>query len=298
MRLDQAVELWVNQQTPQTAKTYAKYANKLMEYIAPGIALAEITPLDMNRYLNGIKGYTFTSPDGEEKHYAIKTMSNHVKHIKIFFSWCVKDADLLDKSPARLLKVPTVPLTDTRSKAMSDRDLETLLTYTQNKLREHAIIHFAADTACRIGALSNLRIRDLSIDEPLVLDDGSSVYTAKVRLKGGNYANVGFSPKAARALREWLVRRPACDHDYVFVTQRRKKMSTDYIGTVLRRLAKDIERDWNYKLTHYNIHSLRHRMGHKMFDDRVNPALVQRKLNHASIETTLKHYAPTDYESA
>jgi integrase len=66
---------------------------------------------------------------------------------------------------------------------------------------------------------------------------------------------------------------------------------------ILQRLAGFIERDWGYTLQNWNIHAMRHRIGHAMGDRHTPLTLIATKLGHRSEVTTMT-YLPRDHKSA
>jgi integrase len=299
MKLEEAVRIWLSQKKESTRKSFERRITRCINLIGPSRALTKITVMDVQRYAEEIRDHTFIR-DGKREHYSATTIREEFKAVRVFFNWCVKK-QLLKISPARLLERPYVERDTSRDKAMSDEDLQTLLAYTQNIIREHAIIRFASETACRRGEVCSLRISNLNLEKHLLFTDPKTdkvvkIYTAVVFGKTGE-REVGFYEATAQALRRYLLRRPICDHDFVFVTDRRKAITADYMDLILHRIADAIKRDWDYELTHCNIHAMRHRIGHAMGDNHTPLTLIATKLGHRSEVTTMT-YLPKDHKSA
>jgi integrase len=299
MKLQEAVTIWLSQKKDSTRKSFERRIMRCVNLIGPALNLNKITVMDLQRYSEEIRHHTFIR-EGKTEHYSSTTIREEFKAVRVFFNWCVKNG-LLKLSPARLLALPYLERDTTRDKAMSDEDLQTLLAYTQNIIREHAIIRFASETACRRGEVASLRISNLNLSNPLIFSDPKTnqeikIYTAIVFGKTGE-REVGFYEATAMALRKYLIRRPICDHDFVFVTDKRNAITADYLDLILQRLAKSIKADWDYELTHCNIHAMRHRIGHAMGDNHTPLTLIATKLGHRS-ETTTMTYLPKDHKSA
>jgi site-specific recombinase XerD len=253
MTLREAIDMWLSQHIATTRESYSRPIIYMMNLVGGDLKLEDITPANMVRYSRYIM---------DRDDYAIKTKEKHIKTTKTFFNWCLK-MDFLDKSPARVLKTPKVPRRITRDKAMDDSDLETLLAYLASDqsiegVRNYALVKFIADTGCRASGAASLQFANLFLDELY------AVVTEK-----GKARKVAFTPEGAHALRVWIIRRPlrtasADAAKYVFISLRKKykKMTSDYIGTILFRLKQYIERDWEYEIRRNNPHSMRHRIGH------------------------------------
>lgn len=285
MLLHEAVDMWLSQHIPTTRESYARPITYMMNLVGPELELEDITPANMVRYSRYIM---------EREDYALKTKEKHIKTTKTFFNWC-KDMDFLLKSPARVVKTPKVPRRVSREKAIDEPDLQAMLAYAESDqsaegVRNYAMIKFMADTGCRPGGVVTLQFPNL------YLDDFKAIVTEK-----GKARKVAFSPEGAHALRRWLVRRPPQDaspdaQKYVFVTLRGKlkRLTSNYLGTILYRLKGYIKRDWEYQIRRNNPYSTRHRLGHKMADERETPRAIADALGHERIETAQENYV--DYE--
>lgn len=285
MLLHEAVAIWLSQHIPTTRESYSRPIVYMMNLVGPELELDDITPMNMVRYSRYIM---------ERENYAIKTKEKHIKTTKTFFNWCV-EMDFLEKSPARVLKTPKVPRRISREKAIDDDDLQAMLAYIESDqseygVRNYALIKFMADTGCRVSGAATLQFANLFLDEL------RAIVTEK-----GKARKVAFSPEGAKALRRWLIRRPPLDasadaRKYVFISlnYKYKKLTSNYIGTILYRLKGYIKRDWEYEIRRNNPHSMRHRIGHKMADEQETPRAIADALGHDRIETAQEHYV--DYE--
>jgi len=284
MIIRDAVDLWLSQYKPTTRESYKPPINAFMSHVGDGKLITELTPSDMARYQIHI----------ENRDYKPGTIRKHLVTTKVFLNWCYK-MHLIEKKVGDFLHPPRTPRRISREAAMQDDDLSVLLTYLTNNpsldnCRNYAMFRFIADTGCRAGGAAGLKIHSLDFDK----------LEATVIEKGDKVRQVAFTEECARALKVWLMRRPICDHDHVFISLRTKNrpVSGNYIGLILRRTVKKVERDLGIVLRNRNLHSLRHRVGHKMFDEGAPASLVATALGHESVETTLAYYAPDDWATA
>lgn len=296
----EGVSIWLSQLKETTARTYRRRIKRCLDLIGRDMPLTEITIGDIHRYARLVRDYTFER-NGEQHHYSPRTIAEEFNTVKVFFSWCKKN-ELIEKSPATILIISKDEMSNsTRNKAMSDEDLEILLAFTQNMPREHALIRFQSEAATRTGELISLRTKNISLTEPRnvqhpVTGELVEIYTAIVNGKTGERV-VGFFKTAAQALRLWLMKRPVCNHDYCFVTNRGNPLTARYVNQLMKRLAIKIDKQWDKRLVNTNIYSFRHRMGHVMGDANTALPLISAKLGHKSPNSTM-HYLPNDAESA
>jgi site-specific recombinase XerD len=292
MKLEEAVSVWLSQQIETTRQSYWYPMRDHINLVGAALPLSAVTPIHIASYSEVIR----------KRDYTPKTLEKHFKTVKTFWNWAVK-MDLVDKSPARILKLPKIPLNIGREKALPDNDLIVLLNYLRRQtnathpeeyalaLRNYALFKFLADTGARAGGAASLMIEDVHLKE---------LY-AFVTEKGNKRRKVAFTEECAKALGIWLLRRPytsGVNNVFLSLHYSVGPITSNYIGQVMRRICAAIKRDLGYEMKNKNPHSLRHRLGHKLFDARVAPSLVAAALGHEDIETAIRHYAPHDWESA
>jgi integrase/recombinase XerC len=187
----------------------------------------------------------------------------------------------LDKSPARVLKQRRLPTYIERDKAMTDDELARVLEQVRFNPAHRAIILFLADTGARAGGAAGLTLDNLMLPER----------RARVTEKGDKSRLVAFGDNCALAMTEWLLRRPHKAGIYVF-SRSQKPLTSDSISQIVRRacLAAGVRS--------LGSHSLRHRKGHQLADNRVAPSVAATALGHSDPVITLRHYYPADWESA
>lgn len=268
--LAEAINLFLGQQITSTRNSYWYVLKALQGYVGPARPLDQIDPADLLRYMQSVdKSPTITSP---------ATYNKHVKTIRTFFNWCVK-AGLLTKAPSSGLKRQRQHKQVPKDKAMPDHVYETLLDYARWDRRLHALILFLGDTGARIGGAAGLRWGDIDFAQR----------SAIVTEKGKEPRPVFFGEACARALLRWREQHTLRDGDYVFHLHGRR-IQNNSLGKVVERAAAAAG------LGQWGPHSLRHRLGHRLADQRVAPSLAQQALGHESVLTTLTSYYPQDWE--
>jgi site-specific recombinase XerD len=277
MKLSEAVELFINRPEirPASKKTYGNDLNHMKGFIGADRPLDEILPVDLLRYSNYLnKKEDIRSPF---------TFNKHVKSLRTFFNWCVK-AQIIEKSPAAVLRRKKLNESVPKSKAMPDSKLLKLLEYVREtprgwNPREEALIRFLADTGCRISGVASLT------EENIDLKDRS----AKLYEKGKVEPHVvRFGAECARAISAWLLMRKADKGKHVFSLDGHK-MSNTNLGNYFRRLCV------RAGIGSWGPHSLRHRMGHKAIEK--YPVSIVAKILGDTVDVVIKHYLPHDDEA-
>lgn len=270
MLLSRAVELFVNEYKGETRTTYKHVMEDMRDFVGPARSVAEIKPEHLLEYAQAVKS----------RKYADATVRKYLKSCRTFFNWLIK-IDVIDKSPARAVKIPQLRKYVSRDKAMTDAELEKLLAYVRWKPRDFALILFIADTGCRAGGAAGLKVADLDLPN----------CRAVVLEKGDKSRPVVFGVECANAIREWLLKRPASAGIYVF-SRTSKAIKSDNVSLIIRRACKKVG------IRTLSAHSLRHRKGHQLADHKVAPSIAATALGHSDVTITLQHYYPADWETA
>ncbi len=271
MKLNAATELFLKSfENPQTRRAYRSGIELLKQIISPDTPVADIKPMQIILVQQAIEARKWTQA----------TKRKAVKSIKTFFNWLVK-YEVLEKSPARAVKTKRLPTYVSRDKAMQERELQKVLDYVFFKPRDYALILFLADTGCRAGGASGLRVDDLDLQKQV----------ATVTEKGNKTRPVIFGPKTANAIRGWLNRRGEVKGSYVF-SRDGHQIKPSNISQIVRRACLAVG------VRSLGSHSLRHRKGHQLADQHVAPSIAATALGHSDPTITLQHYYPADWESA
>lgn len=271
MELKEAINLFLDDQRETTRESYIYPLRYLVEWMGESREIGDIRPSMLLEYVH---------KSLQKRKFAPATERKHVKTIKTLFNFLVK-IDELDKSPARALKIKRLPMYISRDKAITDDELALLLAYTRWKPRDHALILFLADTGCRIGGASGLKVSDLD------LPNRRGVVTEK----GDKTRPIRYGPRCAAALATWLLRRPRSAGPYVF-SRGADPIKADNISLIVRRLCKGAG------IRVLSGHAFRHRKGHQLADQKTPITLAARFLGHSDPNVTAMHYYPADWDSA
>lgn len=281
MQLSKAIDLFLNDQIKTTRKSYLYVLRNMRDHLGPARPVEAVRPEHLVEYIHDVRS--------RDTVQSVRTINKYVKTIKTFFNWCVK-MELITTSPAHAIKRVTEHHQIPRDKSMPDHVLSKVLDYTTTlaelphggTARYDALVRFLADTGCRIGGAATLTLDRLDLDE----------CAAIVTEKGKPPRPVVFGKRTQQALRQWLIERKGDQGDYVFQA-RGKRMTNDSLGQLFSRVVErsGVEGHWG-------PHSLRHRKGHQLADNRVNPATAATALGHADVSMTLTYYYPRDFARA
>ena len=245
------------------------------------------------------------------------TVNSYARALRAYFGHLVNMGHI-DESPALNLRLPKLPTTS--KNAISDSDLERVISAAKLRLRDYAIILILRDSGVRVGelvamTLENIRfetytfeqISDERIDQTYgfsprrrirVLEDNDVITPGMdVRLRGramvldektGKYRMISFQHEAAVALRHYLDARPATSHDALWVNERNDEPLK---ASGVQEMLKKLKRKTGVKRC--NAHSFRHRLAKKLKERRVDPEIISRILGHSDVRTYQTVYGTT-----
>lgn len=145
--------------------------------------------------------------------------------------------------------------------------------------RDRAMFLLMLRCGLRISEVAQLCLADLYLDEPQprLLAHG----------KGGKERSVYLSAQAERALRAYLVGRPAVPGDFVFLSYQGRGLSTTAIHKRLMGYRAKAE----VELT---AHRLRHTFANDLVSAEVPVTTIQKLLGHAWLTTTQGYVSAND----
>lgn len=285
MNLQKALDIFIGQYKPSTARAYLGCLDPLLAYLGPSRDPDSVKPVEVTEYVNHLKS--------DERGLALTTQQKHIKTIKTFFRWMYRsEVTATDKS--KELRQRRVPTRIGRHKAMTEDELATLRDFLKWHTRNYAILLFLADTGCRAGGVASLVMgpplsAGQSPTEPgLYLDRNMAIVTEK----GEKERPVAFGEATKAALAAWLLRRPRVESPYIFVTNRGTPLTTETISQMIRRSCEKVG------IRSLGAHSLRHRKGHQLADNRVAITVAATVLGHSDPGITANFYFPNDWDRA
>lgn len=281
MNLREAVSLFLAQQRASTRKSYHYVLSDMLDHIGPARPIEAVKVSDLILYMQDVR-----SRKHRGKPFASATIRKYVKTIRTLFNWLVTIGEL-ESAPSAALKMPKHYPYITRDKAIQEHELQALLDVTRAKPRDHALILFLADTGCRAGGVCGLTYDDLDLENR----------RATVFEKGDKKRVVVFGDDCKVALERWLYHRQKKPGVHVF-SRTRNAINPNNLGQIIRRNCDTANERYGYKIRRLSAHCFRHRKGHQLADDRIAPSIAATALGHASVQTTLNHYYPADWESA
>lgn len=274
----QAAAAWLESNPAKKETTYARDAAVVRVHLAPALgplSLGRITP----RHVQGVVEQMVARP------LAPKTIRTNYGVLRAILTWAV-EADLLERSPCRGIRLP--PLARTDKRLASAADVERLADALPSDYRVAAFLgalglRQAEVFGLRVGAIDFLR-RTLTVRATVNEVDGRIVEGAG---------------KTAASARTFSVPQLVLDELAAHLARTGR---TGPGELVLQAPGGGPVRATNFRLRVYGpalrraglqgltFHRLRHSAGHMMREVGVPLEVIQRRLGHASIRTTADIY--------
>lgn len=269
--LQKAIDLFLSERIPTTQRAYKYIFRRFTGWIGPDRPLDKITSVHILEFAQMIRADpAIASP---------ATYNKYVKDIRALFNWAIKAAIIEPPSPAGVLKLQHQKKSIPREKAMPEATYERLLDYAKWLPRSHALVLFLGDTGCRVGGAAGLTWSDVDLEKRVAI----------VTEKGDKTHPVFFGDACAAALRRWQSAQGFPAGDYVF-SMKGKRIGSDSLGQHFERICQKAG------IGQWGPHSLRHRKGYQLADNKVPVSVASAALNHENVMTTLEYYYPRDLE--
>jgi site-specific recombinase XerD len=156
------------------------------------------------------------------------SVSAMVRALNGFWNWCERE-ELISRTPMKGIRNNTPRKRAPRAASESDitRIFETCEDDPEG-YRDRAIMAVMADTGVRVGGLCSIRLKTLNLERG----------TLVVHEKRGTVRQVPFSSFTALFIFQWLEKRPAVPHDFVFTGKKLNPLTTFGVYQMLRRRAE------------------------------------------------------------
>jgi len=211
------------------------------------------------------------------KKFASSTIARRLVSLKVFFRYLVLEGVILE-SQAEPLSSPK--LWQRLPKVLSPDKVDELLSAPMPEdrfpLRDRALLAMLYATGCRASELTNIRLRDLSLEEAFCRCTG----------KGNKERMVSLNPLALSRLDDYLENeRPLLtqlrENGWLFVTKSGNPLSRIMVWNLVKKYAARIGCNKNV-----SPHTLRHSFATHLLAGGAEIRALQEMLGHANVTTT------------
>ncbi|EEY34226.1 tyrosine-type recombinase/integrase [Pseudoleptotrichia goodfellowii] len=219
-----------------------------------------------------------------------QTINNKITAISSFYIWAIK-RDLIATHPFRE-KLDRLKVTDMEKRRKSyylsikeviEINIKMELEHKKFDLQDRIIFNLIIDTACRISALQSIKIKNIDIDNGLILG---------IVEKEQKLVEFAIFKDTIKLIKEWLKCRnnKGIEDEYLLITKYEKEyrqMSKSTIRDRVKKIGKLIDIENLYP------HSLR-KTSINLLANAGSLELASEFANHSGIDVTKKHYIKKD----
>ena len=237
--------------------------------------LQQVTMIEVYEYLAFLSRDRIKNRNAEDVQYGLSAASRarKIASIRSFFKYLTVKAHLLDENPIADLDSPKIPKSLPRYLTLDESQRLLKAIDGKNKTRDYCIICLFLNCGLRISEIVGLNVSDIRDDSLRVLGKGN-----KTRI-------VYLNDACIYALNEYLNERKliaAIDKNALFLSSRRKRMSTDAVHAMVKKTLKAAGLD----ASKYSSHKLRHTAATLMLSNGVDVRTLQEVLGHDHLNTT------------
>ena len=289
MTLTQAVEYFIIDQrlkgnTEKTVRGYQDFLKRFVEWLALKnvIDISDLTLARINEYQLYIDAKP--SERGGNEKLTKRTVQTYMRHIKIFISFCFSEAFI---SEAIHLKMKTPKSERPVIEILTDDEVSVILscfTKSETGLRNTAIILVMLDCGLRLEEFTRIKSNHINFEKGYM----------KVIGKGRKERIVPLGLKVRKSLLAYLYKRRMADSpeddQYFFLTDRRKRMTTSCISSLMGRLKKFTD------ISRLHAHLFRHTFATNFLVNNIGDVYeLSRLLGHSELRTTEQYLQLASY---
>lgn len=209
----------------------------------------------------------------ESENKSPASLNTFMTPVRLFFKW-LQNEEFIVKDPCASIKPVKEP--KRVRKPLNEEQVEILRDCTLSK-RDRALLEFFLSTGCRVGEVTEVKIKDVDFNNKTLLVIG----------KGNKERRVYFTERCKRALINYLNARED-NSPYLFVSSNApfKKLYNRGIEHLVRRMQKLANIEMNI-----TPHTFRHTFATFALRSGMKPEVIQEILGHNDVGLTLKVYA-------
>lgn len=237
--------------------------------------LQQVTLMEVYEYLAFLSRDRIKNKNAQDVQYGLSASSRarKIASIRSFFKYLTIKAHVLEENPIADLDAPKIGKTLPRYLSLEESKRLLMSIEGKNKARDYCIICLFLNCGLRISEIVGLNISDVKDDSLRVLGKGN-----KTRV-------VYLNEACLSAIDAYMQERnliAAIDKNALFLSNRRKRMSTDAVHAMVKKTLKTAGLD----ASKYSSHKLRHTAATLMLSNGVDVRTLQEVLGHDNLNTT------------
>jgi site-specific recombinase XerD len=206
-----------------------------------------------------------------------RTVRSAAMPVRSLFNYLL-ECDVLDSSPVHAVRLPKKDAAQ-RPRVLEEELLALpegcdRLAGLERSCMAKALILLLITAMIRRSELLATRVQDVNLEAGQLLVASG---------KGGKSRSIFLPDDARAALAAWLRSRPACDHDYLFIVDKHRRLGNEGLNTLLEEVKAAAGLRGH---DHIQPHAIRHAAATRVHRRGADLRSLQTMLGHANIATT------------
>ncbi|MDO4589295.1 MAG: site-specific integrase [Fusobacterium sp.] len=277
--------------------TYITYSYVLDNHLIPELGsykLKELNPMLLQKFIN--KKYN--------SGYSYNTLKGIKRVLGSALKYAVYPAQKLRENPAAYIQMPKEKICEKRSKIISEENYKRILAYIEKEPSLANMIQIGWHTGMRCSEICGLSWDNVDFDNQVIhvknnlIKKGENIELCSLKTTS-SYRDIYFGKELESLLRkqrklENIKRLEYGEHwknDFNLVCTRENGKA--YYANLVTKRCSNISKALGIDFT---FHMLRHTNGTRMLEAGVQEKVIQERLGHASINTTMNVYVKSTEE--
>ena len=237
--------------------------------------IKQVTLMEVYEYLSYLSRNRIKNKNADDTQYGLTatTRARKISSIRSFFKYLTVKVNLLEDNPLADLDSPKTPKSLPRYLTLDESQRLLKAIEGKNKDRDYCIICLFLNCGLRISEIVGLNLTDIK---------GEALH---ITGKGNKQRVVFLNDACIQAIDLYMSERKliaAIDKNALFLSNRRKRMSTDAVHAMVKKTLNAAGLD----ASKYSSHKLRHTAATLMLSNGVDVRTLQELLGHDNLNTT------------
>ncbi|SDL87003.1 site-specific integrase [Halarsenatibacter silvermanii] len=264
------------------------YKGIIYNHLIPSLGelrLNEIKPMHILEYQNQklSKGSI-----GDSGGLSNRTVESHHRLLSMALKHAVSPYGLIESNPCQSIKAPT-PSSDTNP--LSRAEVEKFLESIEGEML-YTAYYLLLNTGMRRSEFTGLKCKDISFERQIIeVERTGQMVGGEFKYQGlknkSSRRQIALADETAKILKKYKKKNAAFagGEDPIFITPDGLALRPDYLTQKFKSICRDLN------MGEYKLHDLRHTHATWLLEAGINPKVVQERLGHARVETTLNIYS-------
>jgi integrase len=270
MTFAEVTQNWLNVRGHRHAPATAKRRDQILRlHVLPHLGHMPIRAIRLSHIREIVASW-------EREQMTAATIRTHMNYMRPVFKLAIQD-DIISKDPTTGLQLP--PLRHGKGTILDKEQCRTLLAAAPDNYWR--AFHILLATGLRIGEFMDLTVGDVDLQKRILVVKGSKTETGE--------REIHLSENDVEVLRQQIasIGQESRQPDAILFrsTEGKKLVYRNFAQRVLKKIIKTTG------LPAFTFHDLRKTHATMLVEAGYDPKVIQQRMGHANIETTLKFYA-------